>query len=188
MFRRKCVNRILLGLMALIAVATSLEAATDTERHLVLRADVLRWIQERNRCGSRHRPTFRQLLDRIEASHTYVFVDPMTCWSDSNDACTSVGSTAPGGRFLRVRATRVSAPWHLVAILAHEFQHVVEILQHPEVVDADSLRTLYRGIGFAQGRSWNREAWETTQAQRTQRTVAAEAAEYRRLTHLMARR
>ena len=188
MFRRQCINLVLLALIALSAVATASEAATDTRRHLVYVRTSCRWIEDAIAQGSIASPTFRQLLDQIEASHTFVFVDPMTCWFDSSDACTFVGSTAPGGRFFRVRATRVSAPWHLVSILAHEFQHVVEILQHPEVVDAASLRALYRRIGFSQSKSWNHEGWETAQAQRTQRTVVAETTEYRRQAHLMARR
>jgi hypothetical protein len=134
---------------------------------------------------------FRRIADvpwtsreQIEASQTFVFVEPMECWPDSSSVCTLVGSTAPGGRFLKIRATRFSSRWHLVEILAHEFQHVIEILQVSDVVDADSLRNLYRRIGFLQRQWGTHQGWETRQAQRTQRTVVMEAAEYRKQVHL----
>jgi hypothetical protein len=185
MLRRNCINRFLLWLMVLSAVPASSKASTDTERPpLVYVRTSCPWIKDAIAAGSEVSPTFHGLLEEIEASHTFVFVDPTDCWFEASAPCTLVGSTGSGGRFLGVRATRTSSTWHLVEILAHEFQHVVEILQAPEVVDRDSLRALYRRIGFLR-REWGiHEGWETMQAQQTQRTVVAEVADYRRHVRL----
>jgi len=123
--------------------------------------------------------TFRRLVDQIEATPTFVFVEARWCGTVTDNACTLIGSSG-SGRFLQIRASPLMNQRQLTGVLAHELQHAVEIIQNPDVVDAKSLRSLYRRIGFFSGRSGIQETWETNQARETERIVLGEAREFRR--------
>lgn len=80
-----------------------------------------------------------------------------------------------GGRFRYVRISINSAQSEnaLLAALAHELQHVREIMAHPEVQDTASLANLYRQIG----RDWQVAgmlAFETEAAQKVAQDVRRE--------------
>jgi len=124
--------------------------------------------------------TFRRMVDQIEATPMFVFVDDRWCGSVGDNPCTLVGSTG-SVRFVEIRAGPVKNQQQLIGVLAHELQHVLEIIQHPDVVDAQSLRQLYRRIGFFSGRSGIQERWETSQARDTEWIVLREAREFQRL-------
>jgi hypothetical protein len=131
--------------------------------------------------------TFRRLVEQIEATATFVFVEGRWCGTIANNPCTLIGSTG-SGRVLQIRASPMMNQLQLTGILAHELQHAVEIIQNPDVVDAQSLRSLYRRIGFLSGRSGPQERWETNQARETERIVLEEARQFRRLARASAQR
>ncbi len=62
----------------------------------------------------------------------------------------------------------------LLATIAHELQHAVEIVEHPDVVDATSVLRLYRDISFGKCRDGLSEACETKRALATERQVLEE--------------
>jgi hypothetical protein len=58
----------------------------------------------------------------------------------------------------------------LTALLAHEFQHVVELASREDVVDPAAFAALYRRIGYSSGE----RSYETEAAQEVERRVLTE--------------
>jgi uncharacterized protein YjaZ len=76
-------------------------------------------------------------------------------------------------RYLRVAINPTLSANAIVASIAHELQHVVEVIEHPEVKGDSSLRTLYERIG--QGtRAGGVQGFETTAAMATTTQVRRE--------------
>ena len=108
--------------------------------------------------------TFQSLVNRIEQSDVIVY---LTCHHFGS--ATLIGQTAlisarPGVRYLLVQVLCQQPDQMLVAILAHELQHVVEIAATPSVVDDQSFARLFSAIGFRTCFSSRREQFETMAA------------------------
>jgi hypothetical protein len=79
---------------------------------------------------------------------------------------------APNGvRYVRIVVDTEHSRALIVKQLAHELWHVLEIADAPDVVDADSLRALYRRIGRPSVRP---DLFETDAAIQVTAAVAAE--------------
>ncbi len=125
--------------------------------------------------GSTRSPLFQRLVDRVSEAHGIVYVEFGHCAFGHLNGCLLpfvVAST--GGRYLRIVVTpdktRVDHDG-LIALLAHELQHALEVLAHPEVVDLDSMLAMYARIG----RPLNgRSGYETSEAHVVQDGVASE--------------
>jgi hypothetical protein len=76
-------------------------------------------------------------------------------------------------RYLRVAINPNLAPEHIIASLAHELQHVVEVVAHPEVRSEADLLALYRQIGH-ENRVSGTPGWETAAAQQVSEDVRRE--------------
>ena len=114
--------------------------------------------------GMTRSATFRALVNRIEASDLIVYVS----LSPVMKARLAGKLTWMGraGHFRYVRAT-INAGQHnnqMIATLAHELQHAVEVLQDESVSDQRSLQELYKRIGRP-SHSGAGAAWETIAAQ-----------------------
>jgi len=59
----------------------------------------------------------------------------------------------------------------LIALIAHELQHALEVLVHPEVVDVDSMLAMYAKIGVPLA---GRSGYETSAAHAVQDAVLSE--------------
>jgi hypothetical protein len=99
--------------------------------------------------GLAHSETFRNLVNRLQASDVVVFLVYDRKPSGEMASHISFVSAAGGRRYLTigmlVRLPRVRQ----VAILAHELQHAVEIADAPGVVDAASMAVYYGGLKYA---------------------------------------
>jgi hypothetical protein len=113
--------------------------------------------------GLRRSATMRGLAERIEASNVivYVGIDPMM--RSSLTGALSLVTASGDFRYVRAHISGGQIPDLMIATLAHEFQHVVEVIDHPSVVDDESLVTLYRRIGVA-GNDRRHASWETMAA------------------------
>ena len=111
--------------------------------------------------------TFRVLVERIEQSDVIVY---LTC-ERFDDAVlsgrTALAAAPPGARYVRVELQCQQSAEALIAILAHELQHVVEIASTPTVVDHRSFARLFSKIGFPTCRSPWDERFETMAALHT---------------------
>ena len=72
-------------------------------------------------------PTFRRMVETINASDGIVYIDPGTC-RDGVRACLVNVSSAGGHRFLFVKVDMEKADHALMASIGHELQHAVEVL------------------------------------------------------------
>ncbi len=115
--------------------------------------------------GLERSPTLRALVDRIEASNVIVYVGGNPLMKSHLSGALVVRGH---GRRLPLRARddqrRSQLPDLMIATLAHEFQHVVEVIDEPSVVDDNSLVRLYRRIGVS-SRERPSTGWETLAAQ-----------------------
>ena len=62
----------------------------------------------------------------------------------------------------------------LIATVAHELQHAVEVVEHPDVFDPPGLLELYRTIAFGRCREGLSEECETARALATEKRVLEE--------------
>jgi hypothetical protein len=94
--------------------------------------------------GRARSATFRQLVQALERSDVFVWVE--TGFLGVHGRVLFAG-TCQAGRLLRIRVNGLEADEHLVAWLAHELQHAVEIASAPEVDSAAALRRFYEQHG-----------------------------------------
>ena len=136
-------------------------------------------------------PTCRRLIETIDASTTIAMVRIGYCKTINRTPASCLHFMADAGeyRYLRITIDPALRGDTAVEMLAHELQHAVEIVQAPAVTDTDSLRALYKRIGYRLDRygSGDGDEWETGEARRTTNVVADELKQARK-TVLQARR
>lgn len=113
--------------------------------------------------GARRSPTLRGLVDRVEGGDVVVYLESQpyirrmllgaVTWVGSNDQV----------RFVRVSIKMAPKSSSLIATLAHELRHVVEVIDAPWVNSNYALRDLYEQIGQRSGLA--DRAWDTRAAQ-----------------------
>jgi hypothetical protein len=91
-------------------------------------------------------PTFRELLDRLEGSDIIVHVARRPDMRVSLEGQLNFVARAGGRRYLRVAVAGRLPARRLVAIVAHELQHAVEIADDGAIVDAPTLAQAYRRL------------------------------------------
>jgi hypothetical protein len=115
----------------------------------------------------------RALVDTIDSAHVIVYLgmDPRM---DAGLAgrLTFVGN-AGKYRYLRASIHSGLGGEVMIASLAHELQHVVEVIEHPEVTSEKALEGLYERIGQS-NRYGGIQGWETKAAQDVTREVRRE--------------
>jgi hypothetical protein len=125
------------------------------------------------KAGTARSATFRSLVDRIEAGNVIVYIaNNPTLRSSLSGALTWM---TRAGEFRYVRASiRADLTFdQLIASVAHELQHAVEVIEDESVIDEKSLVALYKRIGEP-SRAAGPQGWETVAAQRTGSQVRRE--------------
>jgi len=122
---------------------TRVRAADDEFRALV-------------REGDARSATFRAMVDEIQASNALVMIQFGQCAKGQVRSCVShVGGTAHT-RTIRILIDPRTTHNRLIATIAHELHHALEIIRQPDVTTNDEVLALYRKIGTgkcAEGRS-----------------------------------
>lgn len=119
--------------------------------------------------GYRTAPTFRALVGNIEGSDVVAFVAAGRCEPQA-PACLRFLGHDQGIRVLRITVdTFGRRDTQIIALLAHELQHVNEIVAATDVTDERSFQALFRRIGHAHG-----GGYETARAQEVGRSVERE--------------
>lgn len=124
------------------------------------------------------------LIDTIESSDWIVFVQAGTCPVKDTRACLlhSVGRI-DGSPYLRILVQRAADPPYLVMTrLAHELQHVAEVILDGRVFDAAGIVQLFRQIGYEHVRSRAAIVYETRAAQDVEVRVKRELSARRGMT------
>jgi len=117
--------------------------------------------------------SFRALVDRIEASDVFVYAGMSPLLKSGMAGRLSWMTKAGGYRYLRVAISTDLSSDRIIASLAHELQHVVEVIEESTVVDEKTLETLYKRIG-QRSRVTANAAWETVAAQEAANRVRRE--------------
>lgn len=108
--------------------------------------------------ATRTSPTVRALVDRIERSHVIVYLEIRHDLPPDVAACLSWMAATERGRIVRASLRPDLRMVDAVAMIAHELQHVVEVIEHPEVRSNEALLDLYRRIGHSTaqtGKQWD---------------------------------
>jgi len=92
-------------------------------------------------------PTFRDLVNQLEASDVVVYVSFGSFSNPGIAGKIQFIAAAGGSRYLQVVVAHLPDPSGL-AILGHELRHAAEIAATPSVVDNESLAQCYARIGF----------------------------------------
>jgi hypothetical protein len=125
--------------------------------------------------GFSRSPSFQRLVERIAEANGIVYVEFGDCaFGHLNGCLLPFVVPTTGGRYLRIVVTRDRTRVDhdgLVALIAHELQHALEVLARPEVVDLESMLAMYARIGRPlDGQS----GYETSEAHAAQDAVASE--------------
>jgi hypothetical protein len=113
--------------------------------------------------GARRSPLLRELLDQIEAGDVVVYMGPAREIPARFAGRMKWIGAGGGYRYVRVSIRPDLAAHEYIATIAHELQHVIEVIDHPEVEDTASLLALYKRIG-EQRRADGRVVWDTAAA------------------------
>ena len=119
--------------------------------------------------------TFRRLVDVLDQSDVIVYVDPKQTRTGLS-AYLAHNLIASGGyRYVHIALEAQGATVRLIALLAHELQHAVEVAQAPDVRDAESLVRMFERstlkFGCASGAG---ECYETKAAKDIEAAVLSE--------------
>jgi len=98
--------------------------------------------------GTRRSPLLRTLVDRLNRSTVFVYIETALLPRQLSGRLTFVGGGQPW-RYLRVEIECRQPTVGKVAALGHELQHAVEIADQTAAIDPGSIRALYKTIGFA---------------------------------------
>ena len=118
------------------------------------------------RDGMTRSATFRALVNRIEASTLIVYVTLSPTMKASLAGKLTWMTRSGGFRYVRATINTEQNADQMIATLAHELQHAVEVLEDETVLDQRSLQELYKRIGRP-SHSGITAGWETVAAQQT---------------------
>jgi excinuclease UvrABC ATPase subunit len=116
------------------------------------------------RDGLARSETFRALVDRIEASNVFVYVQVSPFIKSSLAGQLTWMTQAGPYRYVRATLSPEQTTDQSIASLAHELQHAVEVVEDALVVNETTLVSLYKRIGRPSSAAVA-SGWETVAAQ-----------------------
>jgi hypothetical protein len=164
----------LLTWMLAAGLTSGLQAPSDEGELLTLRrvrsldASIQATIDE----GCRRSPTFAALVHDLERSNFVVYVEQVRTLRDGMGGALLHGGA--GSQYLRVLLKRGMSLNRRVAVLAHELQHVREVVEAGITANAVEMDALFRRIGDERLSGGQRQQYETAAALRVGDTVAAD--------------
>jgi len=116
--------------------------------------------------GAARSATFKALVDRIEASNVIVYVAVSPSLKSTLSGSLTWMTQAGSDRYVRASISTELLFDQMIATVAHELQHAVEVIGDETVKDEKSLAALYKRIG-RQNHQSSSSGWETVAAQQT---------------------
>jgi hypothetical protein len=147
--------------LAFVLVGASMSApslAADGDRPATHVRSTERQVVDALRDGCARSPTFRRLVDELDASDVIVYVQPDSLLPKSLDGRIRFGGATPATRYLRIAVSPRLRGDAFIALVGHELQHAGEVARLREVRDDAAFEALYRAIGDARGAGWDTEA------------------------------
>lgn len=121
-------------------------------------------------------PSFRELVDALQQSNLIVVVQPGVCAGGRIRSCVVSVAGSLRERQIRIKVDPHTSHDWLIATIAHELQHAVEIAEHIEVTDGPGALKLYRQIALGRCRDGLSEECETARALATEKRTLEELA------------
>ncbi len=90
--------------------------------------------------------TFRRLIQDIEASDSYVYVNEGRCGHGVRACFVTVSASGPQ-RFMWVKVDTHKADWDLMGSIGHELRHTLEVIADPSVRSAAAKFFFYERLG-----------------------------------------
>ena len=97
--------------------------------------------------ATEHSPTFRRLVDTIDATDGIVYVEQGRCGHHVRACLVLTVRVAGPNRLLRIFVDIHRSHGDLLASIGHELQHAVEALSDPHVTDTRSIYFFFDRIG-----------------------------------------
>ena len=156
----------------LILFTAAAGAAEPLQRVRAIDAALNALIEE----GRTRSATFRGLVDRLEASDWFVFVQPGACPDRAAIGCLMhVVGVFEKRRYVRLLVKPEGRhPDQVLVILAHELQHALEVVTDGGVTDGPSMIALMRRISSSRFRTSKAAIYETAEARRVEDAVFRE--------------
>src|SRR5262245_22738816 len=164
------------GVVVIAAVMGLQTSEANANRTMYTRVrSTNRYIGALVREGYDRSATFRELVHTIQRSNVTVWVQPGMCAGGRIRACLVSVSGSARARYIWIKID----PQHtirdrLIAAIAHELQHAVEIAEAPDVTDASAVVSLYRRIAVGRCREGLSEECETERALEIEKIVNAQ--------------
>jgi len=155
---------LVLALCVVVLSASELAAAVPNTTNHVRPQD--NRLTELLRAGAERSATFKTLVDRIEASNVIVYVALNPLMKSNLSGMLTWMTRAGEHRYLRASISPDLAADQMIATIAHELQHAVEVIEDETVNDEKTLVALYKRIGL-QNSAAAPSRWETVAAQQT---------------------
>ena len=95
--------------------------------------------------------TFRRLVETLNGSDVIVYVDPKQTRQALGGYLAHNIVSRGGYRYLHIAVDTHGSDRRLVPLLAHELQHAVEVSQHPDALDENSLERLFSRLAITFG-------------------------------------
>jgi hypothetical protein len=124
--------------------------------------------------GYERSPAFRELVDTLQRSNVIVVVEPGLCAGGRIRSCVVAVAGSARDRQIRIKIDTHASHDRLIATIAHELQHAVEIAERTDVFDGAAALKLYRNIGLGRCRDGLSDECETARALATEKEVLTE--------------
>jgi hypothetical protein len=98
-------------------------------------------------------PTVQRIVDRLEAGDVIVYVELNDRLDPQVSACLTWMAATASRRIVRASIKPRLREREAIALLAHELQHALEVLEHPEVRSSDGSPISTRASGIARRRA-----------------------------------
>jgi hypothetical protein len=144
---RQALGIVILSTVIVGMAVPALPSTADSKRVRSTNAEMLALPHE----GADRSPTFRGLVDKVASSDGIVYIEFGYCaFGHLNGCLLPFIASSHGDRYLRVVVTpdkNQRSHDQLLALIAHELQHALEVIEHAKVIDVATLEAMYREIG-----------------------------------------
>jgi hypothetical protein len=126
--------------------------------------------------GHARSATFRALMDEIHQTNVVVVIQFGQCAKGRIRSCVSHVEGDSRQRHIRIKVNTRTTDDRLIATIAHELHHALEIAREPDVTSSELTLALYRRIGMGRCREGLDEKCETEAALQSEHRVNDELA------------
>jgi hypothetical protein len=120
--------------------------------------------------------SFRELVDALHRTNAIVTVQFGMCANGRFRSCVTNVAGDDRARIIRIKVNTRTTDNRLIATIAHELWHAMEILAEPSAIDPERVMALYRRIGIGACREGLSDRCETEAARALESRVEAELA------------